>query len=86
MKLSRKEGQSVNALILLRRGNKIIIGGRGREGLGGRGEEEGKGVRFRYEKRQERSPEGQENWEGGTGAGNTRKSQTPGMREAPRTQ
>ena len=65
---------------------KLILGAVGGLLWGGCGEEEGKGVRFRYEKRQERSPEGQENWEGGTGAGNTRKSQTPGMREAPRTQ
>jgi hypothetical protein len=34
MKLKKKEEQSVNASILHRRGNKIIIGGRGREGPG----------------------------------------------------
>jgi len=34
MKLSKKKHQSVGASILLRRGNKIIIGGRGREGPG----------------------------------------------------
>ena len=32
MKLNRKEGPSVDASIPLRRGNKIIMGGRGREG------------------------------------------------------
>jgi hypothetical protein len=43
MKLKKKEDQSVNASVLLRRGNKIIIGGRGRESLGtglGVGEDE----------------------------------------------
>jgi hypothetical protein len=43
---------------ILRKGNKIITGGRGREeGEGGKG----KTGRIRYGKRQERSPEGQEN-------------------------
>jgi hypothetical protein len=45
MKLKRKEDQRVDASVLLRRGNKIIKGSRGREGLGrkseGRGEKEG---------------------------------------------
>ena len=31
MKLKRKEDQRVDASVLLRRGNKIIMGGRGRE-------------------------------------------------------
>jgi hypothetical protein len=46
----------VHASVPLRRGNKIIIRGSGRE--------EGEGKRWgriRYGKRQERSPEGQEN-------------------------
>ena len=34
MKLNKKEGQIVDASIPLRRGNKIIMGGRGREGPG----------------------------------------------------
>jgi hypothetical protein len=34
MKFKKKEDQSVNALVLLRKGNKIIIGGRGREKSG----------------------------------------------------
>jgi hypothetical protein len=34
MKLMKKEDQNVNALVLLRRGNKILMGGRGWEGLG----------------------------------------------------
>jgi hypothetical protein len=38
MKLKKKEDQSVDGSVLLRRGDKIIIGGRGREGTkGGRG-------------------------------------------------
>jgi len=32
MKLNKREDQGVDASILLRRGNKIIMGGRGREG------------------------------------------------------
>ena len=58
MKLNKKEGQSVDASIPLRREKKIIRGGRGRD-LGGRGEGKGiKGNTFRYGGRQERSPEG----------------------------
>jgi hypothetical protein len=34
MKLNKKEDQSMDASILLRRGNKIITGGRGRKGPG----------------------------------------------------
>ena len=55
MKLNKKEGQSVDASIPLRRGNKIIMGGRGREGPGwerGQGGEEGNMIRY---------------WVGGTG-------------------
>ena len=44
MKLNKKEGQSVNALSPLKRGNKIIIEGRGNEGSGWERGEEGKGV------------------------------------------
>ena len=43
MKLNKNEGQSVYASIPLRKGNKIITGGRGREGPGwekGGGEKE----------------------------------------------
>jgi hypothetical protein len=55
----KKEDQSVDALILHRRGNKIITESRGREGprrekLGGGGKE---GGRIRYGKGQERSTE-----------------------------
>lgn len=46
--------------MLLRRGNKIILGGRGGEGPGIGGERK-KWVRIRYGKRQEKRPEGQEN-------------------------
>jgi hypothetical protein len=46
MKLKRKEDQGMNVSVLLRRGNKIIKGSRGWEGLGrmrrGGGEKEGK--------------------------------------------
>jgi hypothetical protein len=43
MKLKKMENQSVDASFLLRRGKKIIIGGRGRETLGRkrRGSEKG---------------------------------------------
>jgi hypothetical protein len=34
MKLMRNENQSVDASVLLRRGNKILTGGRGWEGFG----------------------------------------------------
>ena len=37
MKPKKKEIQSVDVSVLLRRGNKIIMGGRGWEGLGKRG-------------------------------------------------
>jgi hypothetical protein len=61
MKLKKKEEQSVDASILLKRGNKIITGGREREDLAGREEGEGKKRgSIRYEKRKERCPEGQE--------------------------
>lgn len=48
-KLNKIEAQSVNASIQLRMGNKIITGGRGREGPGWeRGGREEKGNRIRY--------------------------------------
>ena len=34
LKLKKKEGQSVSASVLLTKGNKVITGGRGCEGLG----------------------------------------------------
>jgi hypothetical protein len=43
MTLNKKEGQSVDASTPLKRGSKIIIGGRRRKGPGGRGEGRGKG-------------------------------------------
>ena len=53
----------MNVSVLLRRGNTIIIGGREREGQGGRGEEGGnKGVAGSgIVGRHEGSPESQEN-------------------------
>jgi hypothetical protein len=54
MKLKKKEEQSVDASILLRRGNKIITEGRGREELGRKteGAEEKKEDRIRCGRRQ----------------------------------
>jgi hypothetical protein len=53
MKLKKKEEQNVAASVLLRRGNKILTGGRGSEGLGRkRGREGGRGGRTRFAKRQ----------------------------------
>jgi hypothetical protein len=40
MKLKKKKDKSVDASVLLRRGNKIITGSRGWEGLGRKREEE----------------------------------------------
>ena len=86
------EDQCADALIVHRMGNKLITGGIGREGPG---KEKG------AEKKQrgwaetgigrDRSTEGQEielkHVTGGWGAGvATRKPQTPGKQEAPRTQ
>jgi hypothetical protein len=48
MKLKEKEDQRVDVSVLLRRGYKIIMGGRGREGLGRERERGGdKGGRVR---------------------------------------
>jgi hypothetical protein len=46
MEHKKKEDQSVDASVLLRRGNKIILGGRGREGLG---KEKGGGWKKRWQ-------------------------------------
>jgi len=54
-KFIRKEGPSEDTSIPLRRGNKIIIGGRGKK------ERSWRRGRVRCKVRQERSPEGQEN-------------------------
>ena len=43
MKLKRKENQEVNVLALLRKGNKIIKGSRGWEGLGRKRRRGGRG-------------------------------------------
>jgi hypothetical protein len=57
----KKEDQSVDASVLLRRGNKMIMGGRGREGpgreRGGGGKKEG---RMRCGRRWRICTEGQE--------------------------
>ena len=75
MKFKKKEDQSVNASILLRKGNKIITGGRGMKGSGRkRGGWGRSGGRIRYRKRWERNTDGQKieqkpvavgNWEVG---------------------
>ena len=41
MNLKKKEDQNVDASVLLRKGNKIIMGGKGKEGLGRERGEEG---------------------------------------------
>ena len=60
MNLKKKEDQTVGATVLLRRGNKLIMGTRRKEGLRGRGREMEKGGRIRYGRRWRRSTEGQE--------------------------
>ena len=61
MKFKKKEDQSVNASVLLRKGNKIITGGRGMKGSGReRGERGRSESRIRYRKRWERNSDGQE--------------------------
>ena len=61
-KCSKQKGASKDASIPLRRGNKIITGGRGREGSGWeRGGGRENGGRIRYGGRQEISSKGQEN-------------------------
>ena len=94
MKVKKKEDQSVDASVLLRRGNKIITGARGWEGLGRKrgGREEKSGDRIRCGRRRGRCTEGQEieqtciAMEDGELGVATRKSQMPGKQEAPRTQ
>jgi hypothetical protein len=46
MKLKKKEGQSVDSSVLLRRGNKIIIGGYSETNCGG--ESEGKVIQRQF--------------------------------------
>jgi hypothetical protein len=64
IKLNKKEDQSVDSSIPLRRGNNIITRVRDREGPdweGERGKKMVGGERIRYGNRYERNPEGQEN-------------------------
>jgi hypothetical protein len=92
MKLKRKEDQRVDASVLLWRGNKIIQGSRGWEGLGRK--------RRRGGEKERKNQVWEEMWEmhrwsgnwpevcsnGGWGTGvATRKSQMPGEHEPPRT-
>jgi hypothetical protein len=53
MYLKKKENQDIDASVLLRRGNKILTGGRGWKGLGRkRGGGGGNGAGIRYKRRQ----------------------------------
>jgi hypothetical protein len=54
MKLKKKEDQSVGAPVLLRRGNKIIMRGRGWKGLGRKKGEGEKGGGIKYRRRGQR--------------------------------
>ena len=55
MKLKKKEDQWVDASVLLRRGNKIITGGKGGRFLGGRKKEQGKEAHYQvWEEMEER--------------------------------
>ena len=91
MKLKKKEDPSVVTSILLRRWNKITLGGRGRYGRTRVGKERDreKGGRIMYgrdrrealrARRMNRNVQHTGVW------GNSRKSQASGMRETPRTQ
>jgi hypothetical protein len=91
MKSKNKEDTSVYASVLLRRGNKIIMGGRGREGPKRKRTEKWKRERGRG-KRHGRTIEGlgiltevcnSEGWEPPVA---TRKSQMPGKQEVLRPQ
>ena len=59
MKRNKKEDQNVDASVLLRKGNKIITGGRGREGPGKENGVEKEGGALSG--REERITKGQEN-------------------------
>jgi hypothetical protein len=88
MKIKKKEDQHVDASVLLRRGKKIIMEGRGREG-----ERRGfvKGVRIMCRRRQRRCTEVKDveqrcvaMADGKLGIA-TKKSQMPRKQKAPRT-
>jgi hypothetical protein len=90
MKLKKKEAPSVDTLVLLRRENKIITGGRRRKGPWRKGE----GGRKRGQdqvweetevQRVRKLKGGMWQWGGELGL-STRKSQMPGTQEAPRIQ
>ena len=85
------EDQSVDASVLLRRRNKILMGGRGWEQLGRKREEQGeKSDRFMYGRRQDDIQNDFEQCCVAVGDGElwvaTSKSQMPGKQEAPRIQ
>ena len=86
MQLKKKEDQSVDASILHRTGNKTITAGRERKGIqrlrvgGGRGR-----IRYREVQRVRKLNRNEAVGDGELGIA-TRKSQTPGKQEVPRTQ
>jgi hypothetical protein len=71
----------VNALILLRRGNKIIMGPERERGQGGK-----TWGRIGYRKEQKRSTEGQDNEQEYVAVEGGELGVAPEMQEAPRTQ
>jgi hypothetical protein len=93
MKLNNKQDQSVDASVLLRKGNKIIMGERGREGTGREtGARGNNGDRIRCGRRQMRSTEDKNIEQMCVAFGDgelmvaTIKSKIPGKQEVPRTQ
>jgi hypothetical protein len=87
-KLNKKEGSSDNVESHLRRGNKTVIGGRGRERSEWKREVEGN-RESRHGERQERYQECQENeWNSApaSGMGLGESLESPEMGEAPRRQ
>ena len=86
MKLNKEEGHTMDASNPLRRRNKIIIGGRGREGPGwerGRGGKKGSQAQVWEETREKSRGPGEQieiySSGGWVTGGTSRKSQMPGM-------
>jgi hypothetical protein len=92
MKLNKKKGSSVDTSIPLRRGNKIITGGRVREGPGGERERKGEertelGMRDDRRKAQRaRRTNGNMQLSGLGGKRTSRKFQTLDVKKTSRTQ
>jgi hypothetical protein len=95
MKIERKEDQRVDVSVLFRRGNNIIKGSRGWEGLGrkpgGGGKKGTEEIWEEYGRRWNRCTEGQEIEQRCVAKGDrelgvaNRNSQMPGKQEPPRT-